>query len=387
MFTKVSDVQYTCRIYYSSGSQQRTLYREGDGCSTGSYNPATDACENPAEACPAVGTSVGANVPCTYDQGTGSYTHSDSIAIDGCGYVTQPGGYFKAYPDYNNPANTFCVARFASTGDFASPGSEDVPEEQAVPFPNENPDLTCTKYGPHTICQSASNPACGTYDGGAYCTNESDTCGVFGAGEGTFQCIPKSGSRTCSYIKGVFTCVDKGSNTVIPPNSADHPNNGGNADGNPNNDEQAPGNVTVGGGAQGTDKGATNKAIADLQGALTDRLDAIGDALTGDTPSSPGAPVAPNERGSFDLEQWDQKIEDAKLELATLTNEFGELFQGVTAVNLSGSGGQLYCNSFTVMNRSYDLCLSQYAEQLAGIGTVILFLAALLAAYIIFIRE
>ncbi|WP_339487820.1 hypothetical protein [Pseudomonas sp. EL_65y_Pfl2_R95] len=377
-----------CHMCSKSGSctgHYGAFGRYGDRCS-GTYNHQTGACDVPKE-CPEVGTSVAANVQCTYDKGTGTYVNTDRISLDGCEYISQPGGYFKAYPDYSDPANTFCVATFAASGDEAGIGSEEIPEDQAIPTPTDDPDLTCTKYGPHTICQSTKNPSCGTYDGGVYCNNESDTCGVFGAGEGTYQCIPKSGSRTCSYVQGTYTCVDKTSNEVIPQNSADHPNNGGNADGNPNNDEQAPGAVVVGGGKQGTGAGATNKSIGDLGDKLGDKLDAIGEALTGETENTPGAPVAPNERGTFDLEEWDQKIDDTKAELSDLTNDFGELFKGATSLNLSGSGGQLYCESYVVMGKSYELCLSKYANELSGIGLVILFLAALLAAYIIFVRD
>ena len=39
------------------------------------------------------------------------------------------------------------------------------------------------------------------------------------------------------------------------------------------------------------------------------------------------------------------------------------------------------------MGTTFEVCLSQYADQLAGIGLVILFLATLLATYIIFIRD
>ncbi|SED93199.1 hypothetical protein SAMN05421553_3668 [Pseudomonas anguilliseptica] len=39
------------------------------------------------------------------------------------------------------------------------------------------------------------------------------------------------------------------------------------------------------------------------------------------------------------------------------------------------------------MGKTYELCLSQFADELSGIGVVILFLATLFAAYIIFIKD
>ncbi|WP_439860992.1 hypothetical protein [Pseudomonas sp. MBLB4136] len=362
-----------------------TVDRSGDGCAQGQqYNGSTGGCEAPPQPCPAAGTSITAAVQCSLVGG--KYVHTDSITVEGCGYTSAPNGYFKPYPNHDNKALTFCMATFAATGLPSSAGENnpDIPPEQTAPTPSEGNDQpSCLRVDTHEFCQDPKQPNCGTRDGNPYCYGETDTCGEL---NGQWVCLP-NGARKCTYVNGSYECVDQKTGEKISYDSPDHPNNGGNADGNPNNDEQAPGNVVVGGGAQGTDKGATNKAINDLQQALTERLDAIGEALTEETESSPNAPEAPNERGSFDLDAWDQKIEDAKLELSTLTNQFGDLFQGVTDLGLSGSGGQLACETFTVAGKTHEICLSEYADQLSGIGAIIVFLAALLATYIIFIRE
>lgn len=382
--TANSATQFTCAVTYNGApySNNFSIIRSGDTC-TGTYNPSTGFCEAPPQPCPEPGTTITAAVSCSLSGGF--YVTPDTISVEGCEYISQPSGYFKPYPNYNDRAKTFCMTTYGATGNAASPGESTptVPTSETAPTPTPGDETPpCLTADGHTFCQDPEHPACGTRDGNPYCYGETDKCGEL---NGQFICLP-NGSRSCTYTNGEYACVDSKTDTKIPNTSADHPDNGGNADGNPNNDAQAPGNV-VPGGPQGTNGGATNKGLQDLKDALAGRLDAIGDALTKETESSPGAPVAPTERGNLDPDSWDQKIEDAKLELSTLTNQFGDLFQGVTDINLSGSGGQLYCNSFTVMDRSYDLCLSQFSEQLAGIGTVILFLAALLAAYIIFIRD
>lgn len=323
-------------------------------------------------------------VSCSFQNG--NYVHDSRVSFGQCEYVTNPGGYFKAYPNYDDPSKTFCVARFAPTGEALLPGEgvDEIPDENSAPVPDENaPDPACFQTGAYETCLDPKQPNCGTRNGNAFCFGEGDSCGEV---NGQHICFP-NGARKCSYANGSYECINQQTGEKISYDSPDHPKNGGNADGNTNNDEQAPGQVVVGGGVQGTDKGATNKSITDLQDALTERLDAIGDALTETTESASNGPETPHERGSLDADEWDQKIEDAKLEFATVTNRFGDLFQGIVSPNLSGSGGQLYCESFEVDGKTYDLCFSQFADELAGIGVVILFLATLFAAYIIFIKD
>ena len=308
-------------------------------------------------------------VSCT-NQG-GNYVHNQRVSFGLCEYVTQPGGFFKAYPNYDNPAKTYCIARF-------------VPADNSAEIPDEDDtDPACFKTGAYETCIDPKQPNCGTRGGNPFCFGEGDSCGEV---NGQHICFPNS-ARKCSYADGSYECIDQKTGKKISYDSPDHPKNGGNADGNTNNDEQKQGQVVVGGGAQGSDKGVTNKAISDLQEGLGDKLEAIKDALTETTEGAGNGLESPGERGSLDADEWDEKIEDAKLEFATVTNQFGDLFQGIVSPNLSGSGGQLYCESFVVMGKTYELCLSQFADELSGIGVVILFLATLFAAYIIFIKD
>ena len=316
----------------------------------------------------------------------GKYVHNDRVSFGLCEYVTQAGGFFKAYPNHDDPSKTYCIARFAPTGETLSPGEgvDNIPADNSAAIPNEDDtDPACFKTGAYETCLDPKQPNCGTRGGNPFCFGEGDSCGEV---NGQHICFP-NGARKCSYANGSYECINQKTGEKIAYGSPDHPKNGGNADGNSNNDEQKPGQVVIGGGAQGSDKAATNKAISDLQEGLGDKLEAIKDALTESTDGPANGPKTPNERGSLDADEWDEKIADAKLEFATVTNQFGDLFKGIVSPNLSGSGGQLYCDSFTAMGTTFEVCLSQYADQLAGIGLVILFLATLLATYIIFIRD
>lgn len=372
-------------------NHQINVNRYGDTCGPNTiYNAQTRSCEAPPEPCPEFGQSLTAAVNCSLSGG--NYVYTDQICVSGCLYTSAPNGFFKPYPNYDSPANTFCMATYASTGNVCSQGSpaDDVPPEQtATPPSPDNPDgpPSCLTIDGHEFCQDPDHPNCGTRDGNPYCYGESDTCGEL---NGQHVCLP-NGSKKCTYVNGSYECINEKTGEKISSESADHPLNGGNADGNDSNDPQKPGEVVVnvsgGGAAQGLDKVATNKSITDLQEALEGHLEGISDALTEETESSANAPEAPAEQGDLGLDEWDEKIEEAKLELSTVTNQFGVLFQGITSVNLPGSGGQLYCESYTVLGRTYELCLSQYADQLEGIGLILLFLATLFAAYIIFIRD
>ncbi len=361
-------------------------YREGTSCSAGAtYNASTGECETPPEPCPAFGSESRYMTVSCFNQG-GNYVHNDRVSFGLCEYVTQPGGFFKAYPNYDDPAKTYCIARFSPTGETLSPGEgvDDIPEDNSAPIPDENDtDPACFKTGAYETCIDPKQPNCGTRGGNPFCFGEGDSCGEV---NGQHICFPNS-ARKCSYADGSYECINQKTGEKIAYDSPDHPKNGGNADGDTNNDEQKQGQVVVGGGAQGSDKAATNKAISDLQEGLGDKLEAIKDALTETTDGAGNGPENPGERGSLDADEWDDKIAEAKLEFATVTNQFGDLFEGIVSPNLSGSGGQLYCESFVVMGKTYELCLSQFADELSGIGVVILFLATLFAAYIIFIKD
>lgn len=388
----VSGNQATCTMCVSGDCSptgirtKSTATRYGDACPTSStYNETTGVCDvDPV--CPAAGTNKLVAFTCDC---SGKYcTNPSSFSFEGCGYeknlvITQFNNS-TVRPDPIDPKNSTCTGVATSTGLPLAPSdsSPELCEKCAAPLPEETAEQpSCVTHNAHEFCPDPAQPNCGTRDGQAYCFNETDACGEF---NGQMMCIPSSGGRTCSYAAGEYTCVDKTTGKVISSTSSDHPSNGGNGDGNDTNDAQAPGAVvTAGGGsAQGSDQGATNKAIADLQGALTDRLDGISDLLGEGEPTAKNI-NAPTETGSLDLDEWDEKIEQAKVELKQSSEGIGDLMNAANNWIITGSGGSLSC----FVEDWGRMCLADYQDQLIGIRYVLIFMASILAIYIIFIRD
>ncbi|MCM8577623.1 hypothetical protein NFH48_33270, partial [Pseudomonas aeruginosa] len=55
-------------------------------------------------------------------------------------------------------------------------------------------------------------------------------------------------------------------------------------------------------------------------------------------------------------------------------------------IHLGTGGGSLPCWDFTALGQRYDVCLTQYAKELSVIRYVVLFIAAMLAGWIVFYR-
>ncbi|MWV13748.1 hypothetical protein F3I62_16735 [Pseudomonas sp. R-28-1W-6] len=311
---------------------------------------------------------------CSYTAG-GTYSTPRAVSYNGCEYIPSPGGNSSGFLNSEDPSNSYCVAQYAATGDPMAAGeAPEVADEDVM-----DQDDGCTSMGVHTFCQDPEQPNCGSMDGQAYCYSADDTCGTV---NGEFMCVPDTSSRKCTYSNGVYVCINPQTGEQISDTSADHPNNGGNADGDDTNDEQAPGSVTVGGGSQGTSDPATNKAILDMQDYLGDRLDTISDQLGEDTESVEGL-KEPNEKGSFDLDEWDDKIDAAKEQLKTKTQGMASHFNSVNSWFINGGGGSLPCE-ITELAR---ICVDDYSDQLVGIRYVLLFVAALIAVFIVFVKE
>lgn len=379
---------FVCRYSVQSNVSGFTNFeRSGDSCPSGAtYDETTGGCITPP-ACPAAGTNklIGYTCDCS-----GKYCISPgSFSFEGCGYekniIVSPN--LPIYPpqrDLLDPANSMCFGIVSSTGQPLAPGEsvEEVCPDCIAEVPNKDSETpSCVTTNAHEFCPDPDQPNCGTRDGNPYCFNETDACGKF---NDQMICIPSSGGRTCSYASGKYVCIDKTTGKVISDTSSDHPSNGGNADGNDKNDAQAPGSVVTPGtgSAQGSDEGATNKAITDLQGALTDRLDDISDLLGEGEPSAKNI-NAPTETGSIDLDEWDKKIEQAKIELKQSSKGIGDLMNAANNWIITGSGGSLSC----FVEDWGRMCLADYQDHLIGIRYVLIFMASILAIYIIFIRD
>lgn len=106
-----------------------------------------------------------------------------------------------------------------------------------------------------------------------------------------------------------------------------------------------------------------------------------------DLPS--GSLAEPSERGNFvaELAEWDQLIADSRVDLRSKLDQMAELVTAETALSLSDTSGRLYCQSVPVAGTTFDICLDDYQDELVGIKWILIFMATVLAFYIIFVRD
>lgn len=93
------------------------------------------------------------------------------------------------------------------------------------------------------------------------------------------------------------------------------------------------------------------------------------------------------EKGNFTeaLAEMDQKIEQDKEDLKSSLQRFRDLFSSNALVNLSGGdGGRLFCQSAPVLNTEFSICMDKYADHLSGLRWILIFVATLIAFFIIF---
>ncbi|MNZ51723.1 hypothetical protein D3C78_695450 [compost metagenome] len=101
--------------------------------------------------------------------------------------------------------------------------------------------------------------------------------------------------------------------------------------------------------------------------------------------------LASGEQGNFDAANvyWDEKIADSKQQLRTKLDDMKAAVTATTSPTLSGGAGGLPCGEPITFGDGYsiDLCFSPYEGSLEGFKAFILFLAAVVAFYIVFVRS
>lgn len=264
------------KSHYCGSGNVAKADRVGDSCPSGSvYNAQTGQCDAPPEPCPT--TDIYAAVSCAYIAGAG-WVCPGEVCRDSCAYVTSPNSTSKC-----DSALGACRARYSGSGSSCSVGSEQCSGATCVdaPSPSEPPPVEppCTTYQGTTVCISNDNTGCGTVNGVEGCFTPDQNCGTY---NGTFSCFPQDKPQNnCGYANGQKVCFDPNNPTQqIPPTSADHPNNGGNADGNDNNDPMNP-SETSGTSPQGSNQGATNESVDDLGEKLGEKIDRTNSLLDG----------------------------------------------------------------------------------------------------------
>lgn len=104
----------------------------------------------------------------------------------------------------------------------------------------------------------------------------------------------------------------------------------------------------------------------------------------------PSDSLTKGDQGDFSegISEWDQKIQDARDDLAGKIDQLSGQFSGVFDLNLGGGGGSLPCETVHVSfgkfgSTNLNLCLAAYDQYLSYLRYILLLAAAVLAAFII----
>lgn len=124
------------------------------------------------------------------------------------------------------------------------------------------------------------NPLCYTANGQTFCPEPDAVCGLK---NGTYNCVNPQ-EEGCGYFNGERVCFTPDGDKV-DPDSPDHPDNGGNLDGNENNDVTDPRDPTEGGDPNNqpgeSDTSATDPASEKTARDSLNKLRDIDKGITG----------------------------------------------------------------------------------------------------------
>lgn len=131
--------------------------------------------------------------------------------------------------------------------------------------------------------------------------------------------------------------------------------------------------------------GKGGKGDADGDGIVDctlDKCEGDDDAPTLTEMTKPAAP------GNFDdaNDEWDEKIETAREDIAQKAELLGSLFQPIASINLATGNQELGCGeSFQVPGgMTGSICFGKYESQLSILAAAVLFICSLIALFIIF---
>lgn len=133
---------------------------------------------------------------------------------------------------------------------------------------------------------------------------------------------------------------------------------------------------------------------ADGKGGKGDKDgDGLSDCVTGTCEEEDEAPpevtgMTKPAPGDFDEanDEWDEKIETKRDDIAEKAEELGKLFQPISSLNLAVGNQELGCGeSFeTIGGKTASICFGKYESQLSILAAAVLFICALVALFIIF---
>ncbi|EPW8917457.1 hypothetical protein ACP0IK_20085 [Pseudomonas aeruginosa] len=164
---------------------------------------------------------------------------------------------------------------------------------------------------------------------------------------------------------------DGGSDGGTKPGGGDNGSSGGGGGGGGGNPPDGNGDGDGNSGGDGDGSGSDS-------GAGSDGGDGSG-----------GGGLKEPKQGSFDktIKEYDDAIAKAQKDFQELQGKFESVLASKFDIHLGTGGGSLPCWDFTALGQRYDVCLTQYAQELSVIRYVVLFIAAILAGWIVFYRS
>lgn len=310
----------------------RIVFRKGSGCSGGEYNTEVGQCQPPTdEQCKARDSYTKA-VQFVYSDG-GAVLDLDAEVKDHCIY--EPG-------EPENCNDNVCTVPMTPVGndnftDNAEPSSslQDYLDELAKQF-------ECTKTANGSVGCTAAQ------------TNPPD--------------IDPDNKCPEGYSWSGSTCTKTGGGGNENPDTPGGGTGGGNNEGSGEGGGNNPG---TGGGEGGDDSGGSQGGGGGNDGTNGGK--------------GPKESLEQPKQGSWEesLTTWTAKVEEAKKEFSEKIKENADQLKGVFDLNLGEGGGKLPCDTFVVWKKSVSLCFTPYEEKLSYLRYALMFMASVLAAFVI----
>lgn len=325
-------ISFRCVFYNQLGETygRLPLSRGGNTCS-GSYDTNTGVCTRPTDAECKTRDNYTKTIQFSYTDG-GAVLELDPEIKDGCVY--EPGT-----PDSCD--DNVCTVDMIPVGNDDMSDNPDNPDQQLQDYLDElAKKFECTKAANGTVGCTGAQTTPPDIDPDDKCPDGYSWSGS--------ACFPTTGG-------GNENPDNPGGNT----GGGNGGNNGGDGGTNPGTGGEDGGGD--GGGNAGGGDGGTNG---------------------GDGPKES---LEQPKQGSWDeaLETWTAKVDEAKEAFRDKIQENADQLKGVFDLNLGEGGGKLPCDTFVVWKKTVSLCFTAYEEKLSYLRYALMFMASVLAAFVI----
>jgi len=158
----------------------------------------------------------------------------------------------------------------------------------------------------------------------------------------------------------------------------------GSGDGDGDGDGDGSGDGSDGGGSDGS--GGSGDGDGSSGGGGSGGGNGGGDCSGDDCGPGEGGGLSAPEKGNFDeaISYYEAEIEYTLSDIKDRSAQFSNLIIDKVDVNLSTGNASLPCFNASVLGKSLNICFSDYTNELSVMRNLLLFLAAVIALYIIF---